>query len=228
MASKHIYFGDRNGVGRDTEKILFGNRNGVGRTVEKVLYGDENGTARIVFNTIRQVITLWDSDLGIKHSMANDFASAKADTDAYLWAFEGYNLIGSGQRTPPGAGNSSVIFNKGIKRRNAKKLYIEVECSKSYTPQYAGSAMILTRNKTQSGYKPSGYLTVDFVKGNSSGPIDNYTHKQPYNILDKILIAVDITSIEPDEVFYLAFWKCNEYTKVSKCFFDGNIEIVEN
>ena len=166
---------------------------------------------------------LWNDDLQIRHSMTYDFVSYKANTDAYNWEFQNtYNLVGSGANN--GNGNASIVFQKGIKRKNATKLYVEVSCSEAYHG-WNGSAMQLANTKNSTGYLPSGYKRVDFVVGSSSGPTDNYTHTTPYGTFTKILAEIDISSVDPNTAFYLAFWKCNEKTTITKCYFDAEVEI---
>jgi len=191
-----------------------------------VIFTDVSKSNAMSVETEAVPMILWDKDLGVKHPMCSDYVSVKQNYDAYLWEFiDTYRLVGSGSNTPPGAGNTSITFQKGIKRKYATKMYIEIQCSRSYTLQWANSAMRLADTKTATGALPSGYLRVNFVSGNSSGVTDNYTHTTPYYTLPKMLIEIDISSVGADTMWYLAFWKCNEYTEITKCYFNAPVEI---
>lgn len=197
-----------------------------GGTYWFVIFTDVSKSSAKSIQTQNVPTILWDIDRGIKHSMCSDFVSVKQNYDAYLWEFiDTYRLVGSGSNTPPGAGNTSITFQKGIKRKYATKMYIEIQCSRSYTLQWANSAMRLADTKTATGALPSGYLRVNFVSGNSGGVTDNYTHTTPYYTLPKMLIEIDISSVGADTMWYLAFWKCNEYTEITKCYFNAPVEI---
>lgn len=168
---------------------------------------------------------LWNDDLQIRHSMTYDFVSHKASDDAYDWVFENtYSLVGSGASN--GNGNVSIVFQKGIKRKNATKLYVEVACREAYHG-WNNSAMQLADTKNSTGHLPTGYKRVNFVVGDSSGPTDNYTHTSPYGTFDKILAEIDISDVDANTTFYLAFWKCNEKTTITKCYFDDMVEIAK-
>ena len=197
-----------------------------GGTYWFVIFTDVSKSSAKSIQTQNVPTILWDIDRGIKHSMCSDFVSVKENYDAYLWEFQDtYRLIGSGSNTPPGAGNTAITFQKGIKRKTATKMYLEIQCSRSYTLQWANSAMQLANTKSVNGRLPSGYLRVNFVSGNSSTATDNYTHTQPYYTLPKMLIEIDISSVGADTMWYLAFWKCNEYTEITKCYFNAPVEI---
>ena len=207
-----------------TEQIIDGIADG--GTYWFVIFTDISKSNAMSIETEAVPMILWDKDLGVKHPMCSDYVSVKQNYDAYLWEFiDTYRLVGSGSNTPPGAGNTSITFQKGIKRKYATKMYIEIQCSRSYTLQWANSAMRLADTKTATGALPSGYLRVNFVSGNSGGVTDNYTHTTPYYTLPKMLIEIDISSVGADTMWYLAFWKCNEYTEITKCYFNAPVEI---
>lgn len=207
-----------------TEQIIDGIADG--GTYWFVIFTDISRSNAMSIETEAVPMILWDKDLGVKHPMCSDYVSVKQNYDAYLWEFiDTYRLVGSGSNTPPGAGNTSITFQKGIKRKYATKMYIEIQCSRSYTLQWANSAMRLADTKTATGALPSGYLRVNFVSGNSGGVTDNYTHTTPYYTLPKMLIEIDISSVGADTMWYLAFWKCNEYTEITKCYFNAPVEI---